>query len=289
MSTRTPNVDSSIANQEIFVINTDGSDLVNLSQTSEADEFRPTWSPDGKMIGFVADRSGYAHWETYIMNADGTDATMIGGADDQYIRIDWTPDNKYVYFADGLGLSVMGVDGEMRSFLEILCDDLVPSVSTAGQQITFTGYNCLDFNNGLTVEGHRIYIGTINDRRGILDDISNFLVNSARNSLAETPSWSPDGLHILVSLKPDQIGIMDAEAEFLALGQGPVNTQTWVVCKQQGESFADPIWSPDGAKIAFVLDGMIYVIDINSGAQTALAEGASPAWSPDGKKIAFVN
>ncbi len=59
----------------------------------------------------------------------------------------------------------------------------------------------------------------------------------------------------------------------------------------------EPVWSPDGSKIAFVTnrDGItdreIYVMDADGSNQTRLTEGeafdCSPAWSPDGSKIAF--
>lgn len=62
-------------------------------------------------------------------------------------------------------------------------------------------------------------------------------------------------------------------------------------------SDTDPVWSPDGAKIAFVTnrDGItnreIYVMDADGSNQTRLTENeafdCSPTWSPDGSKIAF--
>ena len=56
-----------------------------------------------------------------------------------------------------------------------------------------------------------------------------------------------------------------------------------------------PVWSPDGAKIAFESTGgrpaEIYVMNADGTGQTRLtnndAEDEDPAWSPDGAKIAF--
>ncbi|HEX8423235.1 MAG TPA: hypothetical protein VF634_07485, partial [Pyrinomonadaceae bacterium] len=66
-------------------------------------------------------------------------------------------------------------------------------------------------------------------------------------------------------------------------------------------SDADPAWSPDGTKIAFVSDrdgsggvgiGEIYVMNPYGNAQTRLTTNVtfdfSPAWSPDSTKLAFV-
>jgi len=62
-------------NSEILVINADGSNLVNLTQTPAIVEVHPTWSPDGTRIAFVSDRDGNA--EIYVMNADGSGAKRL--------------------------------------------------------------------------------------------------------------------------------------------------------------------------------------------------------------------
>ena len=56
---------------EIYVMDTDGGNLRNLTNTPGDDEY-PSWSPDGKQIVFTADRSG-KDWnrQIYVMDADG--------------------------------------------------------------------------------------------------------------------------------------------------------------------------------------------------------------------------
>jgi Tol biopolymer transport system component len=65
---------------EIFVLNADGSNLMQLTDnylysptehTSITNDFNPQWSPDGNKIAFESLRDG--NWEIYVMNADGTD------------------------------------------------------------------------------------------------------------------------------------------------------------------------------------------------------------------------
>lgn len=48
-----------------------------------------------------------------------------------------------------------------------------------------------------------------------------------------------------------------------------------------------PAWSPDGKRIAFEREGLIYTIGADGSGEDALTGGYAPAWSPDGSRIAF--
>lgn len=50
----------------------------------------------------------------------------------------------------------------------------------------------------------------------------------------------------------------------------------------------DPVWSPDGASIAYQLGDEIWLMDSDGGNQRRMAHGRSPAWAPDGHRVSYV-
>jgi Tol biopolymer transport system component len=55
-------------NEEVYVVNADGTGPRNLSRNPAMDDV-PLWSPDGKKVAFVSNRSGFD--EIYVMDTDG--------------------------------------------------------------------------------------------------------------------------------------------------------------------------------------------------------------------------
>lgn len=66
-------------NDEIFIMNANGSAQVNLSQTPEIDEFYPHASPDGKRLTFMAinKKEKPAVRRVYVMDIDGSNRRLI--------------------------------------------------------------------------------------------------------------------------------------------------------------------------------------------------------------------
>jgi len=56
--------------QDIFTVESDGSNLMNLSNTPQIIDEDPKWCPDGSKIIFQSDRD--RNFEIYIMNSDGS-------------------------------------------------------------------------------------------------------------------------------------------------------------------------------------------------------------------------
>jgi hypothetical protein len=75
-------------NYEIYVMNADGSNLRQITDTL-SDDIYPTWSPDSSMLAFATNRDG--NWEIYMMNADGSNQTNLTNNPADDTQPDWGP------------------------------------------------------------------------------------------------------------------------------------------------------------------------------------------------------
>ena len=61
-------------NYEVYSMNPDGSDKVNITQ-HRASDYGGVWSPTGEKIIFVSDRGGER--DLYLMNSDGSNVRRV--------------------------------------------------------------------------------------------------------------------------------------------------------------------------------------------------------------------
>jgi TolB protein len=87
-------------NWELYLVNADGSNPVNLTRTPDVDELYPKPSPDGSKICFVADEGkGDAKVRNlYVMNTDGSGRFKIA---DNAREPCWSPDGKAIAYMKG--------------------------------------------------------------------------------------------------------------------------------------------------------------------------------------------
>ena len=71
----------------------------NITRTPGANERGADWSPDGKYIAYISDRTGET--EIYLQPAEGGDPIQLTTDNDTYIRsLQWSPDSKTVLYTD---------------------------------------------------------------------------------------------------------------------------------------------------------------------------------------------
>ena len=99
--------------REIFVMNSDGSNTINLTNYGAAWDDGPIWSPDGEKIAFNSYRDG--NFEIYVMKADGSNLVNLTNNPTDEGGPVWSPDGTKLAFGserDGNGeIYIIDADG----------------------------------------------------------------------------------------------------------------------------------------------------------------------------------
>jgi len=82
-------------NEDIFSINLDGSELVQLTDHKGNDNY-PSVSPDGEKIAYTSDINGI--WQIMVMNCDGTEKTQLTQNPWRSGYPTWSFDGRFIFF-----------------------------------------------------------------------------------------------------------------------------------------------------------------------------------------------
>jgi Tol biopolymer transport system component len=238
-------------------------------------------------IAFIREppRSGYCG-TVWVMNADGSGQRRLtnGGVPGcgQEWGHAWSPDGRQIAiassgptppFGEG-GIYVMNADGGgQRRLTSDTGFESNPAWSPDGRRIAFAGGR--DGNSGIYV---------IN-----ADGTEQRLLMPAALSYPAQLAWSPNGEKIALTIEHPKGPV----AQTRNLEIYVVNADGSGHRRMTRSTVRDnnPVWSPDGRRIAFESNWQLWVMNADgSGKQRLTRKGAhnfNPAWSPEGKRIAF--
>jgi len=84
-----------LCKNEIYVMNADGSDVRRIT-LNPADDYYPTWAPDGRRLAFVSERDGRS--QIYTMNLDGSNVVRITNSAGSDTWPAWGPDGARIAY-----------------------------------------------------------------------------------------------------------------------------------------------------------------------------------------------
>jgi len=222
---------------DIYLKRVNGTTVTQLTN-DPANDVMPTFSSDGKRVAFASDRTG--NWDIYLMNAGGGQPIQLTNDSTDDVHPSFSPDGKQLVYCSHGSQSgqweLVVIDVENPATKRFIGFGLLPSWSPVENKIVFQRARergtkwfsiwTVDYVNG---EGTRPTE-----------------IAASSNAAAITPSWSPDGKHIVFCT------VLDPNADDQ---NRPKKADVWIV-GADGTSRANltrseftnlqPVWSKDG-------------------------------------------
>jgi Tol biopolymer transport system component len=262
---------------------------------STATDTNARWSPDGKRIAWISDRSG--SFQVWVMASNGSEKQMVSREPGLHGWPQWSPDGKKLVFwgynpQNGRSSVSVAVPGDQRIRTLVTSQEALdrPTWSPDGKLVAYA----------VQTEGNwYIWVADVEDSRRY---------RLTRDAQMETkPLWSPDGTVIAYKVAPDKEYNLTIE-NFVSLANG-LDKPTYRIWDGV-KSIQMNDWSPDGTSIVYTAEGVTaasgedrvsYLAVVNevslTGSRTAgspilLSAGHTlgdrgPVFSPNGKQIAF--
>ena len=231
-------------NWDIWTMNPDGSNPINLTQDAALD-FYPAWSPSGKQILFVSFREEGKESSLYLMDADGKNIRKV--LDNWYSRspATWAPDGKQIASVRDGVLYIITIDDK----------SVVPVAETGFGSVGDPAWSpdgkAIAFIYLWRKQGYELRILDVETlkQQVVLAQLETYPHKSY-------PTWSPDGKQIAFVLHKfrtilnfiDAANWQDEETIYIINRDGSNLRQ---LVSEKGPDALRPTWSPHGDEIIY--------------------------------------
>jgi Tol biopolymer transport system component len=254
-------------NWDIWRMGSDGKGLQQITN-KPSDEIAPVFSPDGKEIAFLKEETPNSELRTpnynvWVMKNDGSGERQITKGISVISYPAWHPDGKRIAFVvrgeDG-GTNIWGYD-LVNSKMERIIVDMRGMVKGRGEQLPYSpltkGDGVLSFYRiGYNPAGDKITFESNDSGNTEIWTMRTDGTNLARITNGDSPHWnpiwSPDGK--MIAYATEKLGEEAGHHNWRNYNIWVANTETREERIITGEEQTDwnPVWSPDGKKIAYV-------------------------------------
>ena len=265
-----------VRNGDIWAINADGSGLQQLT-TNPAPDSAPAWSADGSEIVFTRSRNESSDVYRYLV--DGANPPVqVTTTDEVESTPTWSPNGTLIAFVRVNSLNPMFSDlyiadrnGQNERFVTQVA--YRPEWSPDGTRIVF--------DNGSDASNIEIVDVNGANRR--------FFPGAANGSLAwdieYAPSWDPSGQRIVYGrVRFPESSETPVFQDILTTTLSGQQATLQAVPTDEPSPPSDPVWSPDGTRIAYVADGRVWTSDTSGRNRVAVTRSGvtslEPAWQP---------
>lgn len=127
----------SVLDRDIFVMDSDGKNKVNISNNPGIPDGDPAWSPDSTKVAFfsVKDNTNCI----YVVNSAGNNPKLLIAEDHVMGHPSWSPDGTKIVFTKIEGTCIMDADGKAQTLIAKMQPhyDFYPEWSPDGTKIAF--------------------------------------------------------------------------------------------------------------------------------------------------------
>jgi Tol biopolymer transport system component len=268
---------------DLFAIGSDGAGRVHLAQGCTGTTCRidsVAWSPEGTEVVFAhysekgGGELGPRDGPLYLVAPDGDGLRALTSCHWPYCWDDfaaWSPDGSRVAFIrhgespDGAAGVLYVIDSDGSNLIRLSSPGVYPSPPTWSPDGSRIAY---------VAGGARIMVAAADGT------VRSVLVHGSSAGELHSIAWSPDGEKL-------------AYASYV---RSAPQDELWVIGPDGGDPHLmitsargmQPVWSPDGSRLAVVASGSLIVMKPDATGRVRLASGRirSPVWSPSGSMLA---